>query len=240
MNKKECDFRVIFLPKLNLINPTLESNLAKMTKELGRVAESVGKHRNLSGEKNSFNEEEVLDRMILKVLDLIQTCNTMMDLLEQKYEINVDSIFQEHVRKLAIERRYITEDAVSKYEELILNNIITNSSLCRIVALPKLNLLTPSIESNLIKMVEELGEVSECVESYLIDTCVDIELINYNVLKELGKETLDVMQTCNTMLTSLELNYGVDVKSKIPSHINKLIEKKYVSKDILEEFRRSY
>lgn len=237
MKKNRCEFRIVFLPKLNLITPTLETNLAKMTKELGRVAESVGKHRNLNGETNSFNEKEVLDKMILKVLDLMQTCNTMMDLLEENYKIDVDKIFKEHVRKLALDRKYITEDAVYKYDELLSTNQIINDNLCRIVALPKLNLLTPSIESNLIKMVEELGEVSECVENYLSNSEENTGVVNENVLKELGKETLDVMQTCNTMLTSLECNHGIDIKNAIPKHVTKLVNKKYVTKEVLDKIK---
>lgn len=237
MKKNKCEFRIVFLPKLNLITPTLETNLAKMTKELGRVAESVGKHRNLNGEANLFNEKEVLDKMILKVLDLMQTCNTMMDLLEKDYRIDVDRIFKEHVKKLALERKYITEDAVSKYDELVSSNQVINNNLCRIVALPKLNLLTPSIESNLIKMVEELGEVSECVENYLVNSDNNVKVVNENTLKELGKETLDVMQTCNTMLTSLECNHGINVENAIPKHVTKLINKKYVSKEVLEKIK---
>lgn len=229
MNNKQCNFRTLFLPRLNLIQPTLESNLAKMTKELGKVAQCVGKYRNLNGENNTFNEKEVIYMTTLRVLDLMQTCNTMFDILESLYFIDIDRIFDEHVHKL-VDRKYVTSNSIETYNELYVSNKRHEDESYRIILLPELNLLSPSIESNLIKMTEELGEVSEHVEKYIMS----FSIINKYELNMLAKETLDVMQTCNTMLTSLEESYDIKVKSVLPTHVDKLVNKNYVSKEILE------
>lgn len=95
MNKK-----TLSLPKLNMLNPTLESTALKLMEEAGELAQAIGKFRGLSGEKVSMPEEDVLRQIAKELLDVAQTAVTMMFVMEDNYGINIDELLKEHVDKL--------------------------------------------------------------------------------------------------------------------------------------------
>ena len=107
-------FRTLHFPKLDLLNPTIESNLFKMTEELGEVCAEVGKHRGLNGEtiQVSKEEHEVLNAIAKETLDVMQSCSTMLNLLESMYGVDVDSNYKQHVEKL-VKRKYVSEDILN-------------------------------------------------------------------------------------------------------------------------------
>lgn len=234
-NIEKCNFRAYTLPKLDNIYPTLESNLAKMTKELGRVAESVGKHRNMNGEARDVDYEKVIFNIVMRTFALMQTCNTVLDIVKNLYPIDIEYLFSQHIYKLSAKRGYITMDAIEEYPKMKYS--IPDSEYYRYVVLPNLNILTPSIESNMIKMMEELGEISEHIENYL-EKNFDSEKECYDELIGLTEETLDLMQTCNTMLNSISIKENVVVEDILVHHINKLFKKGYITKNTLEEINR--
>lgn len=117
--KKER-FRTLHLPKLDLLNPTIESNLFKMTEELGEICTEVGKHRGLSGEVVATfveSEEVVLNNIAQETLDLIQACTTMLNLLETSYGVDIAENYKEHLYKLAKKKKYVSEDILDILEE---------------------------------------------------------------------------------------------------------------------------
>lgn len=107
-------FRTLHFPKLDLLNPTIESNLFKMTEELGEVCAEVGKHRGLNGEiiQVSKEEYEVLNAIAKETLDVMQSCSTMLNLLESMYGVDVDFNYKQHVEKL-VKRKYVSEDILN-------------------------------------------------------------------------------------------------------------------------------
>lgn len=92
--------KTLSLPKLNQLNPTLESTALKLMEEAGELAQAIGKFRGLSGEKVNMPEEEVLRQIARELLDVAQTAVTMMFVMEDNYGINIDELLKEHVDKL--------------------------------------------------------------------------------------------------------------------------------------------
>ncbi|MBO8157973.1 MazG-like family protein [Thermosyntropha sp.] len=92
--------KILSLPKLNQLNPTLESTALKLMEEAGELAQAIGKFRGLSGEKVNMPEDEVLRQIARELLDVAQTAVTMMFVMEDNYGINIDEMLKEHVDKL--------------------------------------------------------------------------------------------------------------------------------------------
>lgn len=96
------------------------------------------------------------------------------------------------------------------------------------ISLPKLDLLKPTIISTAIKLGEEVGELNQIIgkmqglsgEPYKKDT---------ELYQKLGRELLDIAQTCITFMFVLEEDHGVSIDSMLKQHINKLKQKGYMS-----------
>ncbi|WP_422447186.1 MazG-like family protein [Thermoanaerobacterium sp. DL9XJH110] len=97
---KENSFKVISLPKLNGLTPTLESTALKLMEEAGELAQAIGKFRGQSGEKIRMDEKEVVDKMAQELLDVAQVAVSMMFVLEENYDIDLDEKIRQHIRKL--------------------------------------------------------------------------------------------------------------------------------------------
>ncbi|KJS85477.1 MAG: nucleotide pyrophosphohydrolase [Peptococcaceae bacterium BICA1-8] len=94
------EHKVIALPKLNNLAPTLESTALKLMEEAGELAQAIGKYRGLSGEKNLIKEEEVMRMITRELFDVAQTAVSMMYVLEEYYHIDIGIMLEEHVQKL--------------------------------------------------------------------------------------------------------------------------------------------
>jgi len=99
----------------------------------------------------------------------------------------------------------------------------------KLIALPKLDNLTPSLESTALKLMEEAGELAQCIGKF---RCLNGENIRMNQeenVQAIACELLDVAQTAVTMMYVLEEQFNVDIQVALEKHINKLQEKGYVS-----------
>lgn len=99
------------------------------------------------------------------------------------------------------------------------------------VSLPKLNNLSPTIESTALKLMEETGELAQAIGkmrglSGEADKCSEKE-----VMTIITRELLDVAQTAVSMMFVLEEQYGVDLEQAWDEHINKLLKKGYLKID---------
>lgn len=103
----ETEFKVISLPKLNNLTPTIESTALKLMEEAGELAQAIGKFRGLNGENVDMHETEVVDRMCKELLDVAQVAVSMMFVLEDQYNINIEEKMEEHIEKLK-KRGYIS------------------------------------------------------------------------------------------------------------------------------------
>jgi len=94
------ELKTISLPKLNNLSPTLESTALKLMEEAGELAQAIGKFRGMNGESLSYTQAETIDMMAKELLDVAQTAVSMMFVLEEEYDIDIDHEVQAHIEKL--------------------------------------------------------------------------------------------------------------------------------------------
>lgn len=92
--------KTLSLPRLNQLNPTLESTALKLMEEAGELAQVIGKFRGLSGEKVNMDQNTVVSEIAKELLDVAQTAVTMMFVMEEQFGINIDTVLEEHWAKL--------------------------------------------------------------------------------------------------------------------------------------------
>lgn len=92
--------KTISLPRLNRLNPTLESTALKLMEETGELAQAIGKFRGMSGERVEYSEKETLASIVNELLDVAQTAISMMFVMEEKYGIDIEESIDRHIEKL--------------------------------------------------------------------------------------------------------------------------------------------
>lgn len=93
--------KTVTLPKLQKLSPTLESTALKLMEEAGELAQAIGKFRGLNGEKVALQEQDVVELITKELLDVAQTAVSMMFVLEEQYNVDIEIAITEHVEKLA-------------------------------------------------------------------------------------------------------------------------------------------
>lgn len=92
--------KTITLPRLNRLNPSLESTALKIMEESGELAQAIGKFRGLNGETLQVKEAEAMQMVARELMDVAQTAVTMMFVLEEHYGIDLAQVHQDHIAKL--------------------------------------------------------------------------------------------------------------------------------------------
>ncbi len=103
------------------------------------------------------------------------------------------------------------------------------------VYLPKLNNLKPTLDSTLLKIMEEAGELARAVLKFLPYEGLAPEIIAVHeaagmLLYDVAGELLDVAQTCVTMIfvmEDIEGFSGMQADALIETHLGKLAAKGY-------------
>jgi NTP pyrophosphatase (non-canonical NTP hydrolase) len=99
----------------------------------------------------------------------------------------------------------------------------------KMIALPKLNRLNPSLESTALKLMEEAGELGAAIARYKgYGGIQSLPKPKQDLAQDVAAELLDVAQTAITMMFVLEEQYGLDVESVVAQHVEKLIAKGYL------------
>lgn len=94
------------------------------------------------------------------------------------------------------------------------------------IVLPRLNRLVPSLESTFYKLVEEQGELSEAILSWIEEQGTPRAR---EALENVAGELLDVAQTCISMTFVLEdVAPEVRLEEMIDDHLSKLLRKGYL------------
>ncbi|QZY54588.1 MazG-like family protein [Crassaminicella profunda] len=99
-------FKQISLPKLNNLQPGLESTCLKLMEEAGELAQAIGKFRGMNGEKVNLKEKEVVEMISNELLDVAQVAVSMMFVLEEEYGISIKEKVDDHINKL-VKKGYI-------------------------------------------------------------------------------------------------------------------------------------
>ncbi len=95
------------------------------------------------------------------------------------------------------------------------------------VALPRLNGLSPTLESTALKLMEEAGELGRAIGKYR-GLSGEKPLPEPEALRCVALELLDVAQTAITMMFVLEENHAVDIDDALRQHMEKLVERGYL------------
>ncbi len=92
--------KIIALPRLNQLSPTLESTALKLMEEAGELAQAIGKFRGMNGEPTRREESQVVECIVEELLDVAQTAVSMMFVLEDNYQVDIEKAISAHVEKL--------------------------------------------------------------------------------------------------------------------------------------------
>jgi len=109
------------------------------------------------------------------------------------------------------------------------NNGYTNKY--KTISLPKLNGIQPTLESTVIKLSEEVGELARLIgkgQRMSMENNQEVTEMQANWLGEIVEELLDVAQTTITMAFKLEDDFGVSLEEGLDRHIDKLKRKNYL------------
>ncbi len=93
-------FKSLHLPRLYLADVTLLTTVCKIQEELGELTQYLGKKSGASGEPVRLETTSVLAGCAAELLDVAQCCFTMMYILAEKYQVDIDHLVAEHVDKL--------------------------------------------------------------------------------------------------------------------------------------------
>lgn len=100
------------------------------------------------------------------------------------------------------------------------------------IRLPKLNRLTPTLDSTLLKLMEEAGELARAVLKFLPYEQEGMPAgartpVAETLLQDVAAELLDVAQVCVSMIFVMEDRYGIQADGMIHAHLAKLDAKGY-------------
>ncbi len=96
------------------------------------------------------------------------------------------------------------------------------------IALPRLNNLTPTLESTTLKLMEEAGELAQAIGKFRGLSGERNVMHESQVADVIVKELLDVAQTAISLMFVMEESYGTDIGRSLERHVQKLIDKGYL------------
>ncbi|MCR4440669.1 MAG: MazG-like family protein [Peptococcaceae bacterium] len=99
--------KTITLPRLNRLSPTMESTALKLMEEAGELAQAIGKFRGLNGELARKEDEQVVRLIVQELLDVAQTAVSMMFVLEEQYQVDIEKAVESHLEKL-VKKGYLS------------------------------------------------------------------------------------------------------------------------------------
>lgn len=97
------------------------------------------------------------------------------------------------------------------------------------ISLPCLDALSPTLESTALKLMEEAGELAQAIGKYRGMSGEPKRSEEKPVIQLIVEELVDVAQTAITMMYVLEKEYDVDLERTLRRHLDKMVEKGYMS-----------
>lgn len=218
----------IYLPKLEALTPTLDSTLLKAMEEAGELARAVLKFmpwEQLDPEALSARPEAVslLADVKEELLDVAQTCVTMIFVMEDSFGIDADSLIGEHLAKL-FAKGYMY-DSSQNYSITTIKNL--HGGNFKYISLPHLNIADVTLLTTVCKIQEELGELTQFLGKHAGASGERARLDSQEVNRGAALELLDVAQCCFTMMYILAERHAVSIPGLVATHVDKLRHKGY-------------
>ena len=98
------------------------------------------------------------------------------------------------------------------------------------LSLPRLDRLSPTLESTALKLMEEAGELAQAIGKFRGMNGEETRFSEAEASARIAGELLDVAQTAVTMMFVMEEKYGVDIDSVVEAHLKKLEERHYLTR----------
>ncbi len=204
----------LYLPKLNRLHPTLESTVFKVVEESGELARAVLQHLSDSELKTS----ESLDEVAAELLDVAQTCVTMIFVLEDEYGLRCEDLVESHLSKLRGKGYLFIEGDSYKIE---------NSGSFKVLRLPRLQIQGVDLLKTVCKIQEEIGELTQFLGKGA-GASGEMEIFDrQTVFTGAALELLDIAQCCFTMMYILADTYQMNLQPYLQRHESKLRRKGY-------------
>lgn len=96
------------------------------------------------------------------------------------------------------------------------------------IHLPRLDGLSPTLESTALKLMEEAGELGAAIGKVRGLSGERVVTGEAEAIRHVAEELLDVAQTAVTMMFVLEESYGVEIGEILDAHIAKLVRRGYL------------
>ena len=214
---------MLSLPKLNRLSPNMQSTLLKIIEEAGELARAVLTflpYENL-GKTEILTKPAIkryLDEVSSELLDVAQTCVTMIFVLEEECNVRTEQYIANHLIKLN-QKGY-------EFNEKLNYNIYTEDNF-KYLVLPKLLLPEVTLLTTVCKIQEEIGELTQYLGKKSWASGERDKLDFEKILDGSVQELLDVAQCCFTMLYILAERYDVDTIELVNKHVSKLKMKGY-------------
>lgn len=103
----------------------------------------------------------------------------------------------------------------------------SGTNVSKTVTLPRLNRLSPSLESTALKIMEESGELAQAIGKLRGLSGEKLRVEEEEAMLLVAKELVDVAQTAVTMMFVLEEQYGINLDDILQEHLAKLRQKGY-------------
>ena len=97
------------------------------------------------------------------------------------------------------------------------------------ISLPCLDALSPTLESTALKLMEEAGELAQAIGKYRGMSGEPDFPEEKRAVQLIVGELVDVAQTAVTMMYVLEKVYDVDLEQTLRRHLEKMIDKGYMT-----------
>lgn len=211
----------IYLPKLDKLTPTLDSTLLKAVEEAGELARAVLKflpYEGLPAGRLDGEAPGLLTDVAEELLDVAQTCVTMIFVMEDFYGIKADTLIDAHLDKLAAKGYRYDRDCTYR---------IANDGGFKCLNLPRLALDEVSLLTTVCKIQEELGELTQYLGKGNGASGEGRHMTSEAALRGCALELLDVAQCCFTMMYILAERHAVDIRALVGGHVAKLRRKGY-------------
>lgn len=202
----------ICLPRLNNLSPTLESTVLKLMEEAGELARAVLKYMSGAG------RTDLLADVARELLDVAQTCISMVFVLEESHQIMVESLTGEHLDKLVAKGyRYSPGSSYG----------LRTAPGSKCIHLPRLQLEDVDLLKTVCKIQEEIGELTEYLGKGAALSGEQKSMDRTFLMRGCALELLDIAQCCFTMMYILTDRYGVDMQEMLQQHNAKLKARGY-------------
>ena len=205
----------LHLPKLNRLRPTLESTVLKVMEEAGELARAVLNHLGCA----EAETPEFLDEIAAELLDVAQTCVTMIFVLEDEGGFHSEEMVGIHLEKLRRKRYLFTENDGYK---------IADAVPFKLLHLPRLQIPGVDLLTTVCKIQEEIGELMQFIGKGAGASGEPRSMERQAVLTGAALELLDIAQCCFTMMYILADCYQLSLQPYMEKHLAKLRRKGYL------------